>query len=139
MRCPECSARELRVEVTLTGTMTCRIGPDEPLKILQTSAFDSSWNPLAVCACVACGWNGFVSEAAETEADLGKITPIRSSGCRVIEDELAANRFPSHLAPHIEHLLESVHRLNAQLEVLQSTQKQATPVSEVPSHNVAIF
>lgn len=106
----------MRIDVLLSGAVTCDFTGTESVRVVESGEFDSQWHSAAKCSCTACSWQGVVADAAEKDDELQPAPPLEEELVE-IEQELAAGHCPPPLADTVRALLESVRSLRAQLRV----------------------
>ena len=120
MRCPACGSTKLRIEVVFAGELAFEFHEGEVLRVLEEPALESRWDDVSPCRCPACGWSGAVQD----------LQPIETLGAHrgrlelhELECDLAAGRCPPPLARVVGPLLESVRRMQVQLQDLESLER----------------
>jgi hypothetical protein len=102
--------------VLLSGAVTCDFEGTDPVRVVESSEFDSQWNGAAKCSCASCNWTGTVADAAESEDELVPTTPLDEELIN-IERELEAGACPPQMEATVRALLEMVRSLKTQIQV----------------------
>lgn len=139
MRCPVCRSTKLKIGVVFAGEVACEFRDGAVVEVLENAAIDSYWDEQSRCRCAACGWSGSVREAGQRGPVPAQADSLTSSELAAIERDLAADRCPPALKPHVERLLEAIGRLKIEAHILERVQRAQQKSGPVADGDTAIL
>jgi len=63
MKCPQCGSRELKIDVTFTGWVSCTFDEDGDFEVDDSESHDSEWDSKSGVHCYNCQHDCTVKEA----------------------------------------------------------------------------